>query len=363
MAGAKNGVFAEKLSPYLRQKMAEEKYPGELSFLDLQYVVDPSEAVDRAHEVDRHYQSELHTTFEGAELRGVEKLYRRTLLVEPTTICAAHCRWCIRGQYTTRTLSEDDLLRVARYCGSAPENAAVREVLVTGGDPLVLVDRLAFLLDAIEEHAPQVEVVRIGTRVPLQDPRRVDERMIRALRPRSTFRVEIATHINHPGELFPEVREAYGALGSAGARIYDQTVLLRGVNDDLDTLITLYDELRHLDIEAHYLFHCVPIRGMDHHRTSIARGLDLFRRLVVSGMTSGRAKPHFTLMTDVGKVSLYEGAVIGREGDRVLVQTGYSYEERRRWAPAWVLPPTARVDENGFLQVWYLDSDGGKAEH
>ncbi|NEE23648.1 hypothetical protein G3M58_96505 [Streptomyces sp. SID7499] len=127
-------------------------------------------------------------------------------------------------------------------------------------------------------------------------------------------------------------------------------------------MITLYDELRRLDIEAHYLFHCVPIRGMDHHRTSVARGLDLFRKLVVSGMTSGRAKPHFTLMTDVGKVSLYEGTVIGREDDRILVQTGYSYEERRRWAPAWVLPPSARVDENGFLQVWYLDSDGGKAD-
>src|SRR5690606_13058644 len=103
---------------------------AELSFLDLQYVADPSENVSRAHEVARHYESELHPTFEGEELRGVEKLYRRTLLVEPTTICAAHCRWCIRGQYDTKTLGNDDLARIARYCGLAPENSDVREVLI-----------------------------------------------------------------------------------------------------------------------------------------------------------------------------------------------------------------------------------------
>ncbi|MFC8825197.1 radical SAM protein [Streptomyces sp. NPDC057137] len=363
MAGSKDGTFAEKISPYLRQKMNERKDEGGFPFLDLQYAVDPAEAVDRTHEVARHYQSELHTTFEGRILKGVEKLYRRTLLVEPTTICAAHCRWCIRGQYETSTLSKDDLERIARYCGSAPENEEVREILVTGGDPLILVDRVEFLLDAVERYAPQVEVVRLATRVPLQDPRRIDERMLHALRPRATFRVEIATHINHPGELFPEVREAYAALQSAGARIYDQTVLLRGVNDNLDTLVELYDELRHLDIEAHYLFHCVPIRGMDHHRTSIAQGLDLFRRLVSSGMTSGRAKPQYTLMTDVGKVSLYEGTIIDRDDDgRVLIQTGYAYKDRLSWVPNWALPPTARVDDDGCLQVWYLDSDGGKAE-
>ncbi|WP_409473811.1 hypothetical protein [Streptomyces sp. HC307] len=86
------------------------------------------------------------------------------------------------------------------------------------------------------------------------------------------FRVEIATPINHLGELYPDVREAYAALQSAGVRIYGQTMLLRGVNDDVQTLISLHDVLRHLDIEAHYLFRCGPIRGTDHHRTSVARG-------------------------------------------------------------------------------------------
>ncbi|MFF3958328.1 radical SAM protein [Streptomyces sp. NPDC001890] len=357
MAGAKNGIFSEKMSPYLRRKIRELESAGSpVHFLERQYLIDPSEKADQVHEVARHYQSELKIEFEGKELRGVERLYRRTILVEPTTICAAHCRWCIRGQYETSTLGHEDLDRIARYCGTGPDNEQIREVLVTGGDPLILVDRIEYLLDSIEQHAPNVEVVRVATRVPLQDPGRVNQRMLHALRPRTNFRVEIATHINHPGELFPEVRDAYTALQEAGARIYDQTVLLRGVNDDLDTMVELFDELRYLGIEAHYLFHCVPIRGMAHHRTTVSEGLDLARRLSSSGYASGRVKPLFTLMTDVGKVSLYEGTMIDRDEDgRVLIQTGYSYEDRLRWSPGWKLPPTARIDGNGDLQVWYLD--------
>lgn len=78
---------------------------------------------------------------------------------------------------------------------------------------------------------------------------------------------------------------------------------------------------------------------------------------------SPRAKPQYTLVTDVGKVSLYEGTIIDRDDEgRVLVQTGYSYEDRLSWTPNWQVPPSARVDDDGHLQVWYLDSKGGKAE-
>ncbi|MDK0524146.1 radical SAM protein [Streptomyces sp. ML-6] len=358
MAGATNGVFHEKTSPFLREKLAGTS----ADFLRRQYLVDPAEPLGKPLEVDRHYHSEVEALFEGRVLRGVEKLYRRTVLVEPTSVCAAHCRWCIRGQYDTFTLGEDELELIARYCGTAPENAEVREVLVTGGDPLMLVKRLDFLLDALERHAPNVEVVRIGTRVPLQDPRRVDARMVRALRPRSGFRIEIATHVNHPGELFPEVREAYRRLSEAGVTLYDQTVLLRGVNDDLGTLVDLVEELRGLRIEMHYLFHCVPIRGMDHHRTTLDEGLRLARRLTSSGLTSGRAKPMFTVMTDIGKITLYEGTILERDDrGRVLLASGYSYEDRLRWTPGWQLPDNAHVGDDGLLRVWYLDSSAAAA--
>lgn len=110
MAGAKNAVFHEKISPFLREKMANYRadpasMPNGIGFLERQYLVDPEESGVKGLEVDRHYQSEVQTVFDGKTLRGVEKLYRRTLLVEPTNVCAAHCRWCIRGQYDTLTRS------------------------------------------------------------------------------------------------------------------------------------------------------------------------------------------------------------------------------------------------------------------
>ncbi|MEW5949734.1 MAG: radical SAM protein [Thermodesulfobacteriota bacterium] len=362
MAGAEHGVFKEKLSPFLKRKREEAmNNPAEckevLHFIEREYLQNPLESQVKRYENDRHYESRLEATFEGEILKGVEKLYRRTLLIEPTTVCAAHCRWCLRGQYDILHLNEAQLERFARYCGQAPENKEVREVLVTGGDPLMIVDRLNYLLDAIEHYAQNVQIVRIGTRVPVQDPARVNNKMLDVLRPSRAFLIEIATHINHPAELFPEVKEAYRKLKENGLTIYNQSVLLRAFNDNIGILSRLFDELRYMGIEIHYLFHCIPLRGMEHHRTSINRGLNLIKQLTASGLTSGRCKPMFTLLTDVGKVTLYDGTILERDREnRVLLQTGYSYEERMKWNPHWRLPSTAQVDRNGLLQVWYLDA-------
>lgn len=356
MAGATKGVFPEKTSPFLRKKMNSDT-GSRLSFLDLQYLRSNDEEIVRANEVRRHYESEVATMFEGEPLKGVERLYRQTVLIEPTTICAAHCRWCIRGQYTTQTLKARDLDRAAKYCGSPDLRDDITEVLVTGGDPLMLVDSLERLLDRIAEHAPNVRVVRLATRVPLQAPERITDRLLAAIRQRGNFRVEIGTHINHPGELFSEVRDAYSKLRESVSAIYDQTVLLRGVNNDTETLLELYDGMRELDIEPHYLFHCVPLKGMAQHRTSVDEGVRLHRELMCSGELSGRTKPHYTLMTDIGKVTLYEGSIVDRDPteNKLLLRTNYRYSERLRWVPNWQLPSSA-VLKDDYLCVWYQDA-------
>lgn len=357
MAGATKGVFAEKTSPFLREKMNSSS--GErLDFLDLQYLRQEGEDLIRENEVRRHYESEVSTYFEGEPLEGVERLYKQTVLIEPTTICAAHCRWCIRGQYATQTLRPHQLTRLARFCGSEDVRDDVKEVLVTGGDPLMLTDPLDRLLDDIAEYAPNIRVVRLATRVPLQAPERINDSLLRAIRPRGEFRVEIGTHINHSGELFPEVREAYQKLRDQVSAIYDQTVLLRGVNNDSETLVSLYNDMRDLDIEPHYLFHCVPLKGMGHHRTSVEEGLELHRDLLSSGELSGRTKPHYTLMTDIGKVTLYEGTIAEKDptNNRLLLSTNYRYSDRLRWVPNWQLPESASVD-NDRLFVWYQDAE------
>ena len=363
MAGARQGLFVEKLSPFLKQKLQDAReHPSEqravLRTIELQYIKDPREDEIDESERRRHYESEMAIMFEGQPLKGLERLYRRSMVIEPTTVCAAHCRWCLRGQYEMFHLTNEDMTRIARYIGESDVTQDLREVLVTGGDPFMVQEKLNYLITALGQHAPQLRVVRIGTRVPLQQPTRITDDFVNMLashRPR--FSIEVGLQVNHPSELFPEVLEAVERLRGAGVRFYDQSVLLKGVNDDLPTLVELFETLRYLDVEAHYLFHCIPLRGMKHHRTSLERGLDLIRQLTSSGYASGRSKPKFTLLTDVGKVTLYEGTILDRDGDNnVLLQTGFRYEDRLSWNPMWRPPHSAIVDDKGYLRVWYLDA-------
>ncbi|HOE65518.1 MAG TPA: radical SAM protein [Candidatus Hydrogenedentes bacterium] len=365
MAGQSKGEFREKLSPFLKEKLAELRATyGEdapiVHKLAHQYIADPREQEDNdPEERRRHYEAEMPVQFEGQALRGIERLYRRVMLIEPTTVCAAHCRYCLRGLYDMAHLSEEELVTIARYCGSEANRDDVREVLITGGDPLMIPGRLNVLIDALVEHAPNVRFVRIGTRVPLHAPARINEDVLEAVRPRPKIHIEIATQINHAVDLFPEVQDAFRRLQKAGCRIYNQTVLLRTINDTPEDLIELFDMLRSLWIEAHYLFHCVPMRHMAHYRTSLDKGLRLTKQVIMSGYNSGRAKHLYTAMTDIGKITLYDGVILKREGRHLLLQSNYSVEERQRWNPSWTVPDSVEVDAGGHMRVWYLDGEDG----
>ena len=142
MAGSSKGNFRELISPFLREKIS--KLTTRYGENDLrtkaiinQYVKSPLEDIIHPSERLRHYESEINIDFDGAPLIGVERLYRRTVLIEPTTACAAHCRWCLRGQYPIKTMQYDDIERAARYIGSSNLRDDVNEVLITGGDPLL----------------------------------------------------------------------------------------------------------------------------------------------------------------------------------------------------------------------------------
>jgi lysine 2,3-aminomutase len=365
MAGQRGGVFVEKLPKYLKLKYeAAERDPlreaDVLNVLGRQYLVDPREAEQGSFERRRHYEAEVELLHDGRPVRGIERLYRRTILFIPTLVCAAHCRWCVRGQYPITHLAPDDIERAARYCGESPEAADVEELLVTGGDPLMDPGRLELTLDAFARWAPRIRMIRIASRVPLHDPDRIDAGLL-ALLAAHSGRIELALHVNHRAELFPEVREAIERLGDAGVRAYNQSVLLRGVNDRIDALEDLCEALRAYRIETHYLFHCVPIRGMAHHRTTVDEGLRLARELTNSGRISGRAKPRFTLLTDVGKVTLLEGTILERRDGRILLQTAYSADERRALNPTWKQPDSAIVGADGRLRVWYQDGADASA--
>ncbi|MFA6601142.1 MAG: radical SAM protein [Candidatus Omnitrophota bacterium] len=360
MAGQKDSIFREKLTPYLNELIETLGRSGPetqaYQAMTAQYKKSPLEEVVRESDRLRHYQSDVHVVFEGKQLRGIERLYRRTIVIEPSSVCAAHCRWCLRGQYPIFSLREDELEMIARYCGSAMIREDVKEVLITGGDPLMVPQRLGFLFGQLKKHAPNIRIFRIGSRVPVQDPDRVDEDLMSVIKSAAPVKVEIATHVNHPAELTEKARRAYARLYEDVFKIYNQTVLLKGVNDQVPVLNELYDEMRYLGIESHYLFHCIPMRGMAHHRTSVEKGLNLIARVTSSGAFSGRAKPMFTLMTDVGKVTLYQGTILERNRkNELLIQTGYTVRDFKARNPSWSMPQSVSEDSRGYLRVWYPD--------
>lgn len=364
MAGTKTGDFIELITPFLRRKMSElEQQYGmgsrEWRAIALQYVKNPLEAAISPQERRRHYESEITIQFHGKPLAGVERLYRRTVLLEPTTVCAAHCRWCLRGQYPVKTLNEDEIVRAAHYFGEARECAEVDEVLITGGDPLMSPKLLRVAFEALAAHAPNIRTIRIGTRVPFQDPERINDGVLSVLTSLPGYRIEIGVNVNHPIEFWPESRDAIARLRSTGATIYNQHPLLKGVNDDLATLAQLYALMRDTGIEAHYLFHAIPMQGMRHHRTTVQKGAELAARLSSSGEFSGRAKPHYCLMTDIGKIVLYEGAIVARRpsDNTLLLRSGYRLEDRKRWNPSWRVPASVEIDDEGFMCVWYRDGE------
>ena len=368
MAGAKKGQFRELISPFLADKISDavltfgNESPEALA-LTRQYVRDPLEDHIRSIERRRHYESEMQPEFEGRPVVGLERLYRRTVLLEPTTVCAAHCRWCLRGQYPVKTLKPGDMEHAVRFIGSEFMRDDIDEVLITGGDALMSVPLLNETLALLKQHAPNILTVRIGTRVPFQDPERIDEKLLALFKRYPSFRYELGVNVNHPIEFWPETRAAISRLQQAGFKIYNQHPLLKGVNDNFETLVSLYSTLREIDIEAHYLFHAIPMRGMSHHRTAVAKGLQLATALSSCGEFSGRAKPHYAVLSDIGKIVLYHDSIVNRrkEDNSLLLRSGFRLEDRMKWNPTWSMPDSAVLANDGTLLTWYLDGDDSTA--
>jgi lysine 2,3-aminomutase len=355
-------TFKEKITTFLQEKLAnlESSYgKGSAVYkgLALQYMRSNMEDVETEECNLKHYEAGLEAQELSDGVPGIERLYKKTIVIEPTLICLAHCRYCLRSNYKKHTLTEKQLIEIAKYCGNETNRINLNEILITGGDPLIVPQRIEVFLDALIEYAPNIKIIRIGTRVPGHDPRRIDESIIGIFKNKPTLRFELATQINHPIEFFPEVQEAFKKISDLGVKIYAQNVLLKGVNDNVDTLIELYNEMRENNIEAHYLFHCIPMIGIHHLRTSIEKGLDLIKELVCAGKISGRAKPMFAAMTDIGKITFYEGVIQKRKNGHVLLQSNYRYVDRLQWNPSWQLPKTAEIDKNGLLRVWYVDGE------
>lgn len=205
--------------------------------------------------------------------------------------CAMYCRFCTRKRKvgTARlAVTADTLAAGLDYLRRTPE---IRDVLVSGGDPLLLSDeRLAAILTGLKS-IPSIEIIRIGTRVPSTLPQRVTKKLAALLK--RFHPLYINTHFNHPAELTPEAALACGRLADAGIPLGCQTVLLKGINDSPKVMLALLRGLLRLRVKPYYLFQGDLSRGTDHFRTPVETGLAIMRALL--GHTSGLAVPAFAL--------------------------------------------------------------------
>ena len=233
--------------------------------------------------------------------------------------CSVYCRFCTRSRMVgagggARTL--DHLAPAFAWLGEHPE---VRDVIVSGGDPLVMsTERLARLLGRLRE-IPSVETIRLATRVPVTLPARVTEELVAALRPHHP--IWVMTHFNHPKELTLRAREACLRLVDAGFPVMNQTVLLRGINDDRATLEALFRGLVRWRVRPYYLLQADPVRGTGHLRTPIATGLRVMEEL--QGRLSGIALPKLIIDTPggLGKVPILPDYVVERSPGRTVLRT------------------------------------------
>ncbi|HON57811.1 MAG TPA: radical SAM protein, partial [bacterium] len=232
----------EIISSYLKEtiKYLEEQYgknSKEIISLKNQYYYSEEEQNIREDEHDKHYEANASIIFKDKILKNIERLYRRTLVIEITNICAARCRWCLRANYEPIIMKNEDFDLIAEYCGAEENKDDLKEVLITGGDPLMLPDKLGYLIESILQKAANIKIIRIGSRVIFQDPKRIDSKLLNILRPRNNIKFEIGTQVNSYLEITKDAEEAIKRLISNNITIYNQSVLLKNVNDNLDFLI------------------------------------------------------------------------------------------------------------------------------
>lgn len=227
---------------------------------------------------------------EDSPVPGIVHRYPDRVLLLASNVCASHCRHCTRSRIFSETdfAGTPDFSRALDYIRSHEE---IRDVLVSGGDPLLLEDeKIAALLGALRE-IEHVEILRIGTRVPVFLPQRITDGLCGILKKYGPVWMNV--HVNHPRELTRETAAAFEKLAFSGTVLGSQSVLLRGVNDDEKTLKSLVHRLLQVRVRPYYLYACDPVAGTSRFRVPVKRGVELIRSL--RGWTSGLAVPQFVI--------------------------------------------------------------------
>lgn len=224
-------------------------------------------------------------------VKGIVHRYPDRVLLKPTHTCAVYCRFCFRREMVgpgSESLDTDELARAIDYIRARPE---IWEVILTGGDPLILSPRRLGEIIATLSEIPHLGIIRLHSRVPVADPARITGELVAALN--SDKAVYVVLHANHPRELTDAAIAACRRIIDSGVPMLSQSVLLKGVNDDASTLEALFRGFVRNRIKPYYLHHADRAPGTSHFRTTIAEGQALMRRL--RGRVSGLCQPEYVL--------------------------------------------------------------------
>ncbi len=249
---------------------------------------------------------------------GLVHRYPDRVLFLVTDRCAAYCRYCTRSRVVSGVGEQHLETSFDAAFEYLEKNTGIRDVLLSGGDPLLLSDsRLEKILARLRA-IPHIEFLRIGTRIPLFLPQRITAKLCDMLR--RYHPLFISVHANHPRELTSEVRDALGRLADAGIPLGNQSVLLKGVNDTPEIQRALVHKLLMCRVRPYYLYQCDLIQGSSHLRADVARGIEIIENL--RGHTTGYAVPQFVIDAPGGggKVPVNPDYVMERDADRVVIR-------------------------------------------
>ena len=283
---AVTGRYPLRINPYYLSLIEQPHDP-----IWRQAVPDPRELTDTVCAEDPLGEEEF------SPAPGLVHKYPDRALLLVADQCAMYCRFCTRKRKVGTPAMAADLRGMEAAVNYLERTPAIQDVLVSGGDPLLLPDDHLIRLLTLLRRIPHLEIIRLGSRAPCTLPQRITVKLAAALK--KFHPLYINTHFNHPREITPEAATACRRLADAGIPLGNQTVLLKGVNDDTATIRELMRRLLTIRVKPYYLFQADLSRGTDHFRTPVEQGLAIMRELI--GHTSGMATPVFALDAPEGR--------------------------------------------------------------
>ena len=249
---------------------------------------------------------------------GLTHRYPDRVLFLITDMCSMYCRHCTRRRFAGQKDDESPSQRIEKCLEYIEKTPQVRDVLLSGGDALMVSDqKLEYIIGRLRK-IPHVEIVRIGSRTPVVCPQRITPELCEMLK--KYHPIWLNTHFNHPNEFTPEAEQALARLANAGIPLGNQTVLLRGVNDCVHVMKKLMHELVRNRVRPYYIYQCDLSMGLEHFRTPVSKGIEIIENL--RGHTSGYAVPTFVVDAPGGggKTPVMPQYVISQSPDKVILR-------------------------------------------